>query len=218
MKRILLILTVLIGLIVPLNQQAFAFDVIPTYVSMVFTNTLGVYQAANEITLYKEPSLQAPIVHNIRWNNNDIFPHSVNPEDLFIVYMPSKNLGLLAVTDETEDWVQVMYNNTTGAKGWVKKDDPYKFMPWISFYNIYGKKYGLKLLKSAPKEISDLHTATDEKSQVVGRMNMPEKINLNVIRGNWALVSVYDLDRIPKTGYIRWRADNGTKYYFPDIK
>ena len=47
---------------------------------------------------------------------------------------------------------------------------------------------------------------------------MPKKINLTAIKGNWALVSVSDLDKIPKTGYIRWRSDNGMKYYFPAMK
>ena len=49
-------------------------------------------------------------------------------------------------------------------------------------------------------------------------MNYPQKINLNVIRGNWALVSVMDLDKIPKTGYIRWRSDDGVRYFFPAVK
>ena len=44
------------------------------------------------------------------------------------------------------------------------------------------------------------------------------RIVLNVIRGNWALVTVVDIDRTPKTGYIRWRSDDGVKYLFPDIK
>ena len=110
------------------------------------------------------------------------------------------------------------YNNATGDKGWIKKEDPYRFSTWVMFYNMYGKKYGLNLLKEAPPEAKDLHTSTDEKSQIVGTINMPQKINLNVMRGNWALVSVMDIDRTPKTGYVRWRSDNGVKYYFPAIK
>lgn len=218
MKKLLLVLGLLIGILIPFNQSAFAVDVMPQYVSMVFTSTLGLYQASNEITLYKEPSTDADIVHSIRWNNGKVFPETVNPQDLFVVYLPGKNLGLLAVTDETEDWVEVLYNNTTGSRAWLKKDDPYKFMTWINFYNIYGRKYGLKMLKGTPDAVKDLHVSTTDKSQTVGTMNMPQKINLNVIKGNWALVSVFDLDRIPKTGYIRWRGDNGVKYFFPDLK
>ena len=188
------------------------------YVSIEHTNTLGLYQAPSEIVLYKEPYQSSNIVHSISWIGDKIFPESVKANDLFIVFLPQKNLGFLAVTDETDEWVQVIYNNSTGAKGWIKKDDPYRFMSWIMFYNMYGKKYGLNLLKEAPAEAKDLHTSTDDKSQIVGTINMPQKINLNVMRGNWALVSVMDIDRTPKTGYVRWRSDNGIKYYFPAIK
>ncbi len=214
MKKFLLILSIL--LMLPLS--AYSADVVPQYVSIQQTNTLGLYQAPNEIILYKEPSEASTLVHSISWIGEKIFPESVKPQDLFVVYVPSKNLAYLAVTDETEDWVQVIYNNSTGAKGWIKNDDPYRFSTWVMFYNMYGKKYGLNLLKEAPESAKDLHVATDDKSQIVGTINMPKKINLNLVRGNWALVSVMDIDRTPKTGYVRWRSDKGVKYYFPAIK
>ncbi len=214
MKKFLLILSIL--LMLPLS--AYSADVVPQYVSVQQTNTLGLYQAPNEIMLYKEPSEASTLVHSISWIGEKIFPESVKPQNLFVVYVPSKNLAYLAVTDETEDWVQVIYNNSTGAKGWIKNDDPYRFSTWVMFYNMYGKKYGLNLLKEAPDSAKDLHVATDDKSQIVGTINMPKKINLNLVRGNWALVSVMDIDRTPKTGYVRWRSDKGVKYYFPAIK
>lgn len=214
MKKILLILAMLI--LVPMN--ALGADVVPQCVMPVLTNSLGVYQAPSEIVLYKEPSESSNIVHSISWIGEKIFPESVKPQNLFTVYIPSKNLAFMTVVDETEDWVEVIYNNSTGAKGWIKKDDPFRFSTWVMFFNMYGKKYGLNLLKDAPDFVKGLHTATDDKSQVVGTINMPKKINLNLIRGNWALVSVMDIDRTPKTGYVRWRSDNGVKYYFPAIK
>ena len=214
MKKFLLILSIL--LMLPLS--GYCADVVPQYVSIQQTNTLGLYQAPNEIMLYKEPSEASTLVHSISWIGEKIFPESVRPQNLFVVYVPSKNLAYLAVTDETEDWVQVIYNNSTGAKGWIKNDDPYRFSTWVMFYNMYGKKYGLNLLKEAPESAKDLHVATDDKSQIVGTINMPKKINLNLVRGNWALVSVMDIDRTPKTGYVRWRSDKGVKYYFPAIK
>ena len=199
MKKFLLILAIL--LLMPV--KGFCENVVPQYVSIEHTNTLGLYQAPSEIVLYKEPYQSSNIVHSISWIGDKIFPESVKANDLFIVFLPQKNLGFLAVTDETDEWVQVIYNNSTS---------------WIMFYNMYGKKYGLNLLKEAPAEAKDLHTSTDDKSQIVGTINMPQKINLNVMRGNWALVSVMDIDRTPKTGYVRWRSDNGVKYYFPAIK
>jgi SH3-like domain-containing protein len=197
---------------------AFCADVIPQYVSIEQTNTLGLYQAPNEIVLYSEPDEASTIINSIGWIGSQIFPASEKPQNLFVVYLPNKNLGLLAVVDESEYWVQVIYNNLTGAKGWIKKDDPYRFMTWITFYNMYGKKYGLNLMKEAPSEAKNIHASTDDKSQIVGTINMPQKINLTAIKGNWALVSVYDMDRTPKTGYVRWRSDKGVKYYFPAMK
>ena len=88
----------------------------------------------------------------------------------------------------------------------------------MNFYNMYGRKYGLYILKGAPESVKNIKSAPDESSQFIAEMNMPTKIKLNVIRGNWALVSVLDLDRTPKTGYIRWRGDDGIHYLFPDIK
>lgn len=215
MKKLLLILAIL--LLTPLCGYG-ANNIVPDYVSIENTSTFGLYQAPNEIIIYKEPEESSNLVHSISWIGSQITPEAAKPENLFVVYMPEKNLAFLAVTDETEDWVEVIYNNDTGARGWIKKDDPYRFMTWVMFYNMYGRKYGLKLLKESPEEAKNLHSSTEENSQIVGTINMPQKINLTAIRGNWALVSVYDLDKIPKTGYVRWKGNDGVKYYFPDIK
>jgi len=215
MKKFLIILAMF--LFIPVFAYS-AESVVPEYVSVSDTNTFGLYQVPNEIMLYQEPSESSNFIYSINWLGAQIHPEAVKPQDVFEVYLPEKNFALMQVTDETEDWVQVIYNKKTASKGWIKKDDPYRFMSWIMFYNMYGRKYGLKLLKEVPAEAKDLHSSTDEKSQITGTINMPQKINLTAIRGNWALVSVFDIDKTPKTGYVRWRADNGVKYYFPDIK
>lgn len=215
MKNLLLILAIL--LLIPL--KALSTNIVPQYISIEQTNSLGLYQVPNEIVIYSEPSESSKIIHSISWIGDQIFPDNIKAKNLFIILLPNKNLGMVAVTDETEDWVEVIYNNTTGDKGWIKKDDPYRFMTWRMFYNMYGKKYGLNLLKESPAEAKDLHSATDDKSQIVGTIKVPvQKINVTAIMGNWALVNVYDIDRTSKTGYIRWRSDNGIKYYFPAMK
>ena len=214
MKRALLILSVLIGLVLP----TYAKNVMPSHVSNAYNDTLGVYQADKEITLYETPDVAARVIKQIKWSGDELLPTGMDVAKLFLVYLPYKELAFLVVTDETDDWVEVFYDNENGLRGWVKKDDPYRFMSWITFYNIYGKKYGLYMLKDTPATIKDLHSATEDSSQVVSHLNYPEQIKLNVLRGNWALVSVMDLDRTPKTGYMRWRSDNGVKYLFPNIK
>lgn len=214
MKKII----ILTGIIIFSAIKAFCSDIVPDYVSIEYNNTLGLYQAPNEIVLYKEPDESSAIVYSISWIGEKVFPDSVKANNLFIVQIPSKNLGFLAVYDETDDWAEVIYDNSSGAKGWIKKDDPYKFMSWVAFYNMYGRKYGLKMLKEIPADAKNIHVSPDEKSKIISTVNMPQKINLTAIRGNWALVSIFDIDRTPKTGYIRWRSDEGVKYYFPAIK
>lgn len=214
MKKLILIILMLI--LLPL--RTFCAEVMPQYVSIEDCRTFGLYQLPSEIVLYQEPDESSTLIHSISWIGSKIFPETVKAENLFVVLVPSKNLGLAAVSDETEGWVQIIYNNETGDKGWIKNDDPYRFMSWVMFYNMYGKKYGLNMLKEIPVSAKDIHVATDDKSQIVATINMPQKINLTAIKGNWALVSVFDIDRVPKTGYVRWRSDDGVKYYFPAIK
>ncbi len=214
MKKLFVTLFVFLGLSIP----ALAGDVMPNVVSLSNTNTLGVYQVGNPIVLRKSPDDNSPIVKVIRISNNSIEPAELTFDNVFVVYNEKKALALMAVTDETEDWVELIYNNKTGARGWLKKDDPYKFLTWVHFYNTYARKYGLYILNGAPEKINEMHGSTDDESKVISKINNPQKIILNIIKGNWMLVSVMDMDRTPKTGYIRWRSEDGVKYLFPAIK
>ena len=75
MKKLLLILAII--LLIPV--KALCADIIPQYVSIEQTATLGLYQAPNEIVLYKEPSESSTIIHSISWIGNHIFPENVKP-------------------------------------------------------------------------------------------------------------------------------------------
>ena len=210
-KTVFLLISLLI-----LGGSAFAKDVIPTKVFDADINSYGVYQISERsMTLYSQPNTDSKVVKKIAWNDESTDVEGLDLADLFVLYLPDRNLSLLTVVDETDDWVKVVYNGKTSAAGWLKKDDPYKFMPWGVFYNIYGKKYQLK---HAPASCNSIRVSPDNLAQEVGTLNMPKKIILNVIKGNWALISVSDLDKYPKTGFVRWRGDNGEKYYFPLIK
>ena len=214
MKKIFLTLFLLLFTAIP----TLAEKVMPDKTDLKNTRTIGVYQVSNEIVLHKDYDENSDVIKTIKWNKNEILPENLTFHDVFVVFIPNKSLALMQVTDETEDWVEVIYNNTTGEKGWLKKDDPYKFATWTNFYNMYGKKYGLYILKGAPECVKNMKSSPDKQSQTVDTMNFPSKINLNVIRGNWALVSILDMDKTSKTGYIKWRSDDGVKYLFPDIK
>lgn len=190
-------------------------DTMPFYMDSIPQNTLGLYQTDKELILMSHPESNSEIIKKMEFSYNS----ETMPDNVFALLLNEKQLGFLYVSDiGDEGWVQVIYDKRTGAKGWVQTLDRMQFLPWLNFYNLYGRKYGLRLLKDTPNEIETLHAKPEDNSQTVSKLNYIKQIKLTVIRGNWALVSVFDLDKIPKTGYLRWRSDDGKIYAFPNIK
>ena len=208
MKKLLIILLMFLAI------PAFA-DTIPYYVDNIPKSAIGVFQTGDTLTVYSNPDEKSFIVKKFEFSYN---PETM-PDGVFGYLKNEKHLGLIYVTDIGDDnWVEILYDKHTGAKGWVMTEDRFQFLPWLSFYNMYGKKYGLRMLKDAPEDAKVLHAKAEDYSQNIGKMNMVKQIKLTLVRGNWALVSVYDIDKFLKTGYIKWRDSDGTIYAFPNIK
>ena len=208
MKKILIILLMLIAL------PVFA-DTMPFYVESIPKTSLGVYQTDEEMVLFSNPDSNSAQIKKMTFSYN---PETM-PDSVFAVLLNEKKLGYLYVTDiDEEGWVEVIYDKRTGAKGWVQTKDQMQFLPWRNFYNLYGRKYGLRILKNTPDDLEVLRAKPEDLSQTVSKLNYVKQIKLTVIRGNWALVSVMDLDAVPKTGYMKWRNSDGTIYAFPNIK
>lgn len=208
MKKFLLVLLMFIAI------PAFA-DTMPYYVDSIPRNSIGLYQTDEELSIYTHPDANSGLIKKMIFDYN---PENM-PDSVFAVLVNDQKLGYLYVTDiGDEGWVEVIYNKKTGAKGWVIAKDSMQFLPYRNFYNLYGKKYGLRILKNTPKDLEVLRAKSEDLSQIVSKFNYVKKINLTVIRGNWALVSVFDLDQTPKTGYLKWRETDGTIYAFPNVK
>lgn len=204
----------LIILIIMLLLPVFA-DTMPFYIGSIPDGVIGMYQADKEITLYSKPESNSKVIKKLEFSYN---PETM-PDKMFAVLINEKKLGFLYVTDIDEDgWVQVVYDKQTRAKGWVQTVDTMQFLPWLNFYNLYGRKYGLRLMKDAPEDTKVLCAKAEDLSQNVSKLNYIKQIKLTAIRGNWALVSVFDIDKTPKTGYMRWRSNDGVIFAFPDIK
>lgn len=190
-------------------------DVMPFYVNSIPKDAIGMYQTGENITIYSEPEANSKTIKNVEFS----YKPETMPDGMFAVLLNEKKLGFLYVSDIGDDgWVEVIYDRHTGARGWVLTEDKFQFLPWLSFYNMYGRKYGLRLFKDTPDEIEVLRAKSEETSQNVDKLNYVKQIKLTAIRGNWALVSVFDIDKTPKTGYLRWRSDEGIIYAFPNIK
>ena len=208
MKRFLIILIMI------LCMPVFA-DTMPFYMNSVPKSALGLYQTDKSLLLRTHPDVNSPIIKKFEFS---YVPESM-PVNLFAVLLNEKELGFLYVTDTDEDgWVEVIYDKQTGAKGWVQTQDKMQFLPWINFYNLYGRKYGLTIMKDAPKDIYTLHSQCEDNSQSISKLNYVKKIKLVKVSGNWALVTILDLDKTPKSGWLKWRNSDGTIYAFPAIK
>ena len=208
MKRFLLVLCMMFML------PVFA-DVMPFYVNTIPKDAIGMYQTGDNITIYSEPEANSKAIKSFNFS----YKAETMPDGIFALLLNEKKLGFLYVSDIGDDgWVEVIYDKFTGARGWVLTEDRFQFLPWLSFYNMYGRKYGLRLFKDTPHEIEVLRSKSEETSQNVAKLNYVKQIKLTAVRGNWALVSVCDIDKTPKTGYMRWRSDEGVIYAFPNIK
>lgn len=208
MKKIFVILSMILVL------PVFA-DTMPFYVDSIPKTVIGMYQTGENITVFSHPEANSKVLKKMEFSYS---PESM-PDNVFAVLINEKKLGFLYVSDiGDEGWVEVIYDRKTGAKGWVKTEDNLQFLPWLNFYNMYGRKYGLRLMKDSPDEIEVLHAKSEDLSQNVSTLRYVKQIRVTAIRGNWALVSVVDVDKTPKMGYLRWRGDDGTIYAFPNIK
>lgn len=208
MKKFLVILSILLVL------PVFA-DTMPFYIDSIPKTVIGMYQTGKNITVFSHPEANSKVLKKMEFSYT---PESM-PDNVFALLINEKKLGFLYVSDiGDEGWVEVIYDRKTGAKGWVKTEDNLQFLPWLNFYNMYGRKYGLRLMKDSPDEIEVLHAKSEDLSQNVSTLRYVRQIRVTAIRGNWALVSVVDIDKTPKMGYMRWRGDDGTIYAFPNIK
>jgi hypothetical protein len=215
MKKIILIFALLLISILPVNA-----DVMPYYVSNINPDSIGVYQASSNIRIYKEPNENSQLLLNVNWDSNNFNCTDVSAGNLFVVFLPKKSLAFLTVIDENdgEDWVQVQYNQDGVKTGWVKKDDEFRFMSWRTFFNLYGRKYGLYYMKDAPEESKIIYGSTADDAKSIGKITLAQILQLTNVSGNWFLIIAFDVDKYQKIGWIKWRNISGQIYLFPDIK
>ena len=211
MKKLLLSLLFALLTVIPVYA-----DIVPIKVSDVPMGVLGVYQPTNVLKVFEKPDSKSTLLFQKKWSYVTV-SETDYASNLFAVLRNKKDLSFVYATDMDEDYVKVIYDKTKNSQGWAYKEDNFQFLPWITFYNMYGRKYGLKILKDAPDFVYDVHSRSDKESQLLGKLNRPKEIRLTAIQGNWALVTALDLGGKVNTGFIRWRGDNGELYLFPAI-
>ena len=195
-------------------------DVMPYYVNNINTNSIGVFQAPSQFKIYKEPNENSKLLLDVSWDYKSFNCPDVSASNLFVVFLPKKELAFLTVIDENDnqDWVQIAYNQNGAHLGWVKKDDDFRFMNWRTFFNLYGRKYGLYYIKDAPEDTKIIYGSNVEDSKQIGKITYPQTLTLTAVKGNWLLVVAFDVDKTQKIGWIKWRNISGEIYLFPNIK
>lgn len=195
-------------------------DLMPYYVHSVSSNSIGVYQVSNNINVYKEPNEKSPLLLSAHWDKINFDCADVPASNIFVVFLQKRDLGFVQVVDENEDesWVQVIYDKNGNLLGWIKKEDDFRFLPWRTFFNWYGRKYGLYYLKDAPDETKNLYGSNMEGAKSIGKITVPQTIKLEAVKGNWLLINAFDIDKISKIGWIKWRNTTGEIYLFPVIR
>ena len=88
MKRFLAIFIFLLSYILPANA-----DVMPYYVNGLNPNSIGVYQAANNIKVYKEPNEHSKLLLDVSWDSQNFNSSDVSASNLFVVFLQKKELS-----------------------------------------------------------------------------------------------------------------------------
>ncbi|HCB10856.1 MAG TPA: hypothetical protein DEO94_01620, partial [Cyanobacteria bacterium UBA11991] len=107
MKRF--ILSVLFMIIFGLG--AYAKDIIPMTPISDNVRTVGIYQVENDVTVYKFPAKEAPILYKIRYNDEEFTPAEIGANNFFALYVTKKDLAYVNVVDIVDGWVEIVYNN-----------------------------------------------------------------------------------------------------------
>ena len=216
LKKVLLLLIVFSTTVL----TAFA-DKVPTSSKSIRHYGIGLYKVESDFYVFDKPDANARKIYHfilpsakksaiVRETRKNINPYVVN--------IPTKNEFYTTVYEYPENgWMKIYYNQNGKETGWVKLPSKSNFLTWKEFVYKYGKKNGLKLMRDVPSSSFKLYSQDSEDAQVVDTFTYPEYIALRMIRGNWMLVTVVDTGTVYKTGWFKWRTDNGELRVFPKM-
>ncbi len=153
---------------------------------------------------------------NIEWNHYEVKlkQKMLEPSELFSVLMDDL-YAFCMVVDSQDGWYKIVYDKKYNKSGWLKPEKDEDFWSLRDFYSFYGKKYGLYYMKNVDYRKRGIYSSPETGSQKLGGFTLIKSIYLNKLNGNWALVTVRDMDKFPKIGYIQWRENDGSIVIFP---
>ncbi len=220
MKNKLIKLFTLLFICLTANISYAAYEVSPLYSrSLVYTG-IGFVKVPNELTIYRQPDLNSEVIHNldVKKYTGDNVVETYDIRDYVSIYRPDEDLIYLQVTSEDgSGWFEVIVNQQTGERGWVytNQDD---FWTLRKFYDYYGRKNGLYLMRDIEAKYKTLYYGPYEAAKVKHAFTIVKHIKMIALKDNWMMVKITEFDNKCHLGWIRWRLDNGQITIFPIVK
>lgn len=200
--------------------QVLAENYMPKFSNSIKYFGEGAFYAPKTLKIYQKPDENSQVVETINMEDNELkseYAGILKASESTLAFLPDKNIILFAVVEDCKDWSKIVYNQTNGDSGWVKISENAKYYDWKDLFNKYGRKNGMYLWSNTPKENQVLRTEPDINSQPNNEFIYPQIINLKLLRGNWMLIEIIDIDNIPKVGWFQWRTSEGNLLLFPKL-
>ncbi len=217
MKKLFILLFIILS-----TTVAFA-DYMPAYVNPSFYYGNGLISLDDSVLIYDSDNDNANVIASVTLDNGNIIvreksvPYS-EIENTFLAVSNEKKIMLMPVEYDTDDWYYVCYNQKMKLFGWIKKTEKIDYMSWSEFFNLYGRKYGIYLFRNINPKNKVLYSSSDIKSTKVDEFSFPKHTSLWLISKDWMLVKITTYDGETKTGWLKWRLDNGSIIAFPDLR
>ena len=209
MKKILAIILTFLA-IVPVVLA----DVAPRYINSIRRYGVGFTKVQSPLVMRQEPKADGKVLEtlNFDYKNNascEINTNKCGIDEVFAQYSVNKKIAFLSTVDTIQDWNLVCFNQSEmPVCGWVEEKNN-KYYNWIDFFEEFGKKYGVYLYKDLQKSDKIIYAAPLTETNSTGSIEMPRHISPWLIRGNWMLVKVVEFNNQSKTGWVRFRGNDG---------
>ena len=171
-------------------------DVLPLYTGIINETAIGFLKVPKTFNLYLYPRQDAEIAESIKWTNTEVYYNDavVEPYRLFAVQVVNKDIVFCTVIDMQDDWYKIVYDKLNNKSAWIKPEKEDDFWSLKDFYSFYGRRYGLYYMKNIDYRKRGIYSGASPTSQKLGGFTLIKAIRLNKLSGNWALVTVTDLE------------------------
>lgn len=225
MKKLLKFFIIFIFAFMPLKALCYG-DFVPSYTNSVGYFGEGAILVPNYTQIYEEKNSSSKIIQKLYWDDKGLFgtmdkEASRSPNDIFLTYSPSNGIVLLSAAEDIESgWYRVCYDQKKRLFGWIHIDEnsEAKFYPYTDLFFKYGKLNGVRIFRNLAQDRRKLYSRPKEDSKAVDEFEAAKFVSPWLIQGNWMLVKVVTYDNRTKTGWFRWRGDDGMLYAFINVK